>query len=52
MDFSKVRKFFNPSIRTDRLVHQILTVLTTINPEKSLLLDPEPGPSSPSTTYA
>ena len=29
----------------DRLVHQILTVSATINPEKSLLWDPDPGPS-------
>ena len=36
----------------DRSVHQILTVLATINPEKGLLWDPDPRPSSPSRTYA
>ena len=30
----------------------MLTVLATINPEKSLLWDPDLGPSSPSRTYA
>ena len=35
----------------DRLVHQMLTVPVTINPEKSLLWDPDPGPSSPSRTW-
>ena len=32
---------------SDCLVHQTLTVLTTINPEKALLWDPDQGPSSP-----
>ena len=36
----------------DRLVEQMLTVLATINPEKSLLWDPDLGPSSPSRTYS
>ena len=36
----------------DYLVHQMLTVPTTINLERSLLWDPDPGPSSPSRTYA
>ena len=36
----------------DCLVDQMLTVPATINPEKSLLWDPDPGPSSPSRTYA
>ena len=35
----------------DCLAHQMLTVPTTINPEKILLWDPKPGPSSPSRTY-
>ena len=30
----------------------MLTALITINLEKSLLWDPNPGPSSPSRTYA
>ena len=34
----------------DRLVHLMLTVPITIIPEKSLLWDPDPGPSSPSGT--
>ena len=36
----------------DRLVHHMLTVPAAINPDKSLLWDPNPGPSSPSRTYA
>ena len=32
----------------DRLMQQMLTVPAAINPEKSLLWDPDPGPSSPS----
>ena len=36
----------------DRLVHQMLTVLATVNPEKSLVWDPDPSPSSFSRTYA
>ena len=36
----------------DCLVHQMLTVLATINPEKSLLWDLDLGPSSSSRTYA
>ena len=34
------------------LVHHMSTVPATINPEKSLLWDPDPGPFSPSRTYA
>ena len=36
----------------DSLVYQMLTVPITINPEKSLLWDPDPGPSTPSRIYA
>ena len=36
----------------DRLDHQLLTAPITINPEKSLLWNPNPDPSSPSETYA
>ena len=37
---------------SDRSVHLMLAVLITINPEKGLLWDPDPGPPSPSGTYA
>ena len=36
----------------NRLEHQMLTVLATINPKKSVLWDPDPGQLSPSRTYA
>ena len=38
------------SIEKDCLVHQMYIVPATINPEKSLLWDSDPGPSSPSRT--
>ena len=46
---AKVRQQYQKGL--DRLVHQILSVPTTINPEKGLLWDPDPGPFSPSGTY-